>query len=208
VAGSWSTNATAIAAGSDHSCLLRDSGLVACWGRNDVGQLGIGTTVQRRIPVPVSALSRITRIVLGYSHSCALRDTGRMFCWGANGVGQLGDGTVTHRSVPVQVQGLTAVTDVAAGNTHSCALRNTGRVFCWGGNYHGQLGNGTTAIRQLTPVRVVGPLVVNVVQITAGSFHSCAIRPNGRAYCWGWNSYGQIGDGTATDRLTPVRVVD
>jgi len=207
VNGSGVTGATQISAGAAHSCLLRQNGRVTCWGNDQFGQLGRGTTSIQGNPAPVIALTNVTQIDGASWHNCALRGNGRVFCWGWNSSGQVGDGTFAVQATPRRVIDLTSAVHVAAGGSHSCAIRATGRVFCWGGNVHGQLGDGTTT-NASTPVRVVGARLVNPRQIVAADNHSCGIRPNGRAYCWGSNQYGRLGDGTTTDSPVPVLVID
>ncbi len=130
---------------------------------------------------------------------------GGAFCWGWNSYGQLGDGTTTNRSTPVPVTGLSSgVVSLAAGSGHTCAVTTGGAARCWGWNSYGQLGDGTTTNRS-TPVPVTG-LPSGVASLAAGSGHTCAVTTGGAAKCWGWNSYGQLGDGTTTNRSTPVPV--
>jgi alpha-tubulin suppressor-like RCC1 family protein len=205
----------AIAAGDYHTCALTSAGAAKCWGANARGQLGDGTTHGRHAPVAVSGLaSGVTAIAADRNHSCALTIAGAVKCWGLNAYGELGDGTTTRRLTPVAVSGLAgSVTAISAGETHSCALTSAGAVECWGGNREGALGDGTRADRH-TPVAVSG-LGSGVKAITArGSFYdgsprgySCALTNTGRAKCWGWNLYGQLGDGTTTDRHKPVAVI-
>jgi len=208
VSGSWSTNAVQIGAGSGFGCLRRQSGRIACWGANTFGMLGDGSLTDRFVPVPVQGVSGSQHLAVGGLHACALRNNGRVRCWGRNDDGQLGDGSpVNYHRVPVLVSDLTRVTHVAAGFQHSCAIRATGRVFCWGNNFSGQLGDGTTVQRGI-PARISGTLMSPAVELSLGQYHSCGFRPNGRAYCWGWNLYGQLGDGTTTDSPVAVRVLD
>jgi alpha-tubulin suppressor-like RCC1 family protein len=143
---------------------------------------------------------------VGTWYTCALTNTGVMRCWGHNGTGQLGDGTTTRRLTPVTVSGLgSGVQAISAGHRHTCALTNAGAVRCWGFNNFGQLGNGSTT-NQLTPVTVSG-LGSSVQAISAGFLHTCALTNAGAVRCWGLNNFGQLGDGTTTDRLTPVTVL-
>jgi MYXO-CTERM domain-containing protein len=125
--------------------------------------------------------------------------------WSPNYYGQLGDGTTTDRTTPVDVTGLTSgVSSVAAGYLHTCSLTTGGGVKCWGNNGNGQLGDGTTTNRT-TPVDVAG-LTSGVSSVSAGYFHTCAVTTGGGVKCWGDNGFGQLGDGTTTDRTTPVDV--
>jgi uncharacterized repeat protein (TIGR01451 family) len=201
------SSAAAISAGGKHTCVLTSAGGIKCWGRNAFGQLGDGTTTNRLTPVDVSGLTNgVTAIAVGSVHTCALTSTGGVKCWGWNSNGQLGDGTTTQRLTPVDVSGLTSgVTAIATINDHNCALTSAGGVKCWGWNSGGQLGDGTTTQR-LTPVDVSG-LTSGVIAIAAGGSHTCALTSAGGVKCWGWNSSGQLGDGTTTIRLTPVNVI-
>lgn len=201
---------TQLEAGGEHTCELFNTGGVKCWGGNDFGQLGDGTSgTDRLTPVSVSGLtSGVTQIAAGDSHTCALLSTGAVKCWGSNDFGQLGDGTSgTDRLTPVSVSGLTSgVTQISAGDSHTCALLSTGEVKCWGSNDYGQIGDNTAGTDRLTPVFVSG-LASPVTEISAGFTHTCAILNTGAVSCWGSNDYGQLGDNTAgTDRRTPVSV--
>jgi len=194
-----------VATGQDHTCAVTATGEVWCWGRNEYGQLGDGTTLDRLTPVRVSGLSGALQVAVGSEHSCALRNSGRVFCWGSNSNGLLGNGPQPHSSTPVRVLRVTNVTQIAVGSGHSCALSGTGEVQCWGNNWAGQLGDGTTWDRQ-SPVRVLGPAGQRAVEVVAGGAHSCARLNTGRVFCWGFNRDGQLGDGTDDNHLVPVRV--
>ena len=195
----------AIAAGYRHTCALVDGG-VTCWGQNDYGQLGDGSTTERTTPVAVAGLTAGVRaIAVGYYHSCALTDAGSVKCWGRNDWGALGDDSNTDRSTPVSVVGLSAgVAELAAGFNHTCARMNSGEVRCWGSNRYGELGDGTTTNRK-TPVVVID-LADGVNAITAAYGHTCAVTKTNGAKCWGLNEFGELGDGTTTDRSIPVDV--
>jgi alpha-tubulin suppressor-like RCC1 family protein len=200
-----SSGVKALSAGSTNTCALTAASAVQCWGGNEQGQVGDGTTFQRVVPTTVSGLSDgATAVTTGQLHSCALTVTGTVRCWGNNRLGQLGDGTTENRVVPVTVPGLSSVISISAGSDHTCAVLSGGSLRCWGGNSDGQLGDGTTTDRS-TPVAVYG-LPGSVREVTAGGRHTCAIDTDGGVHCWGNNGAGQLGDGTITDSLRPVPV--
>ena len=202
----------AVAAGFLHTCALTTTGGVKCWGRNNFGQLGDGTTTDSTTPVDVSGLTTgVDAVATGGRYTCARTTTGGVQCWGANSSGQLGDGTTTDSSTPVDVcadatcnTALSGVTAVAAGGPNTCALTTTGGLKCWGRNNFGQLGDGTTTDSP-TPADVSG-LTSGVTAVPVGLFHTCAVTTTGGAKCWGRNDFGQLGDGTTTDSTIPVDV--
>lgn len=198
---------TNITAGLLHACALTVNGAIKCWGRNFEGQLGDGTNGNlRTTPVDVSGFSDgAIAVAAGDTHTCAVTTAGGVRCWGRNAHGQLGDGTTTSRPVPTDVPGLADVTAIAAGVAHTCALTAAGSVTCWGLNEDGQLGDASTA-SSAVPVDVVG-LGSDVAAIAAGFWHTCAVMMTGGLQCWGGNSLGHLGDGTTTNRSTPVDVV-
>ncbi|MEU7023832.1 Ig-like domain repeat protein [Streptomyces sp. NPDC046203] len=206
------TRLTAVAAGYGHSLGLTSDGHVLAWGYNVFGQLGNGTTTDSTTPVEVSlpAGTQITAIAAGYGHSLGLTSDGRVLAWGWNDYGQLGDGTTTNRTTPVEVD-LPAgaeITAVSASHTgyFSLALTSDGRVLAWGINILGQLGNGTsTGIDpNPTPIEAHLPAGTQATAIAAGGSHSLALTSDGRVLAWGSNYLGQLGDGTTTQRNTPV----
>ena len=206
--------ATAITAGSSHSCALRQDGAITCWGSNEQGQLGNGTSgedADSSVPVRVTGITDTTAITAGHSHSCALHQNGTITCWGSNGRGQLGNGTDgedADSSVPVRVTGITDATAITTAGAHTCALHQTGAISCWGSNQFGQLGNGTNGedADSSVPVRVNG--ITDATAITTGIYHSCALHQNGTITCWGNNGYGQLGNGTTQSSSVPVGVLD
>ncbi len=194
----------AMAAGSSHACLLRDDGVVSCWGRNDDGELGDGTTTPHSLPTPVKGLTTAKAIATGESHSCAVLENGGVSCWGANDAGQLGSAGGASR-MPVAVPDVTGAIAVAAGAAFSCAVISDGTVRCWGDNSMGQLGDGgdATSGRRATPVFAL----TGVRTLSAHWQHACATRDDETLWCWGDNSMGQLGDGSFTVRAQPVRAL-
>jgi hypothetical protein len=201
-----SSGITAISASAEHTCALTSAGGVKCWGANESGQLGDGTTTNKATPTVVSGLSSgVTAISAGGYHTCALTSAGAVKCWGYNADGQLGDGTTTNKITPAAVSGLSSgVTAISAGLLHTCALRGSGGLQCWGENELGQLGDGTTT-NKTTPTDVSG-LSSGVAAINAGYYHTCALTSVGRVKCWGYNHFGELGDGTNTNKTTPTDV--
>jgi alpha-tubulin suppressor-like RCC1 family protein len=200
------TGVYAVAAGRVHTCAVTTGGRIECWGWNEYGRLGDGTTTTRLRPVEVVGhQSSVRAIAMGWRHTCALTDEGAAACWGWNESGQLGDGTTTWHSTPTPVTGLdSGVRMITAGYRHTCALMNGGAVECWGGNDYGQLGDGTT-VERWTPSVVPG-LESGVESISAGSLHTCALTSGDEVECWGRNEEGELGDGTSTPRAGPVIV--
>jgi alpha-tubulin suppressor-like RCC1 family protein len=178
-----------------------------CWGANAEGQLGDGTRTNRSTPVHVLNVSkRVEAIAAGYEHTCAVAENREVFCWGSNQYGQLGNATDRRSLSPVAVRGLpTKAEAITCGDAHTCVLLRGGAVMCWGDNRHGQLGHGTDQ-RTEGAVPVVG-LTTGVSAISAGDNHTCALLQAGTVECWGENGFGQVGDGTTTARLVPVKVV-
>ena len=152
---------TAFAAGTTHTCALLKDGSVKCWGQNNSGQLGDGTTKSQLTPQKVNGLTEtVTAITSGGDHTCALTAAGKVFCWGDNLDGALGDSTSVNRSAPVRVNGMTdSASAVTAGSTHTCALSAAGSVQCWGYGGDGQLGTITDLWAPASVVGIVNDLV-------------------------------------------------
>jgi alpha-tubulin suppressor-like RCC1 family protein/fibronectin type 3 domain-containing protein len=220
--------ATALAAGSGHTCARLDNGSVKCWGANSSGQLGLGDTAHRgdqagemgeSLPTVSLGTGRTaTALAPGGEHTCALLDNGTVKCWGNSFYGQLGLGDQAQRgdgpgemgdSLPtVSLGSGRTATALAAGNFHhTCALLDNGTVKCWGYNFNGELGLGDTAHRGDGPGEMGDSLPTvslgtgrTATALAVGSFHSCARLDNGSVKCWGWNLYGQLGLGDKGNR--------
>ncbi len=197
---------SAISVGLSHSCALTKMGGVKCWGDNNRGQLGEGTTTSSATPVGVSALGNDVRaIAAGGSHTCVLTNAGSVKCWGANQDGQLGNGTKTSSSTAVDAIGLTSsVSAISAGSDHTCVITSAGGAKCWGQNEVGRLADGATS--DGTMPADVDSLSSDVSAISAGGGHTCVLTRTGGAKCWGYRKYGALGDGAALDYTIPVDV--
>jgi hypothetical protein len=153
-------DATSVTAGACHSCALRRTGTLYCWGRGDGGRLGSGTTAHWTTRVPVRDLTDVEHAAAGLDHTCALQRGGQIRCWGANESLQLGEGSTPKpkrdRAVPVAGPRLPEAVELAAGAHHTCARLRTGRVMCWGGDSKGQIGDGGV-LRALVPMDVKLP---------------------------------------------------
>jgi alpha-tubulin suppressor-like RCC1 family protein len=215
------TEVTAIGAGGGHSLAARRDGTVWSWGLNFYGALGDGTSFNSAVPVQVlnpadgTPFNGVTAVAARDYNSLVLKNDGTVWDWGTNGLGQLGIGTTSMFSnVPVQVLYLSGVTAIACGGYYNLARTSDGTVWAWGWNYYGQLGNGTT-FDSFTPVQVLNPNGTpfsGVTAIAAGgggsSAHSLALANDGTVWAWGNNEHGQLGDGTTTERHTPVQVLN
>lgn len=199
---------TAIDAGWGHSLALTADGTVMGWGSNFFGQLGNGTETSSYVPGIASGLGGTVKAIASGTyaqHTVALMADGTLRAWGSNAYGQLGDGTTTNSSIPVTILGLGGtVTAIAAGSEHTVALMADGTVKTWGSNAYGQLGNNAAASSS-TPVTVSG-LGGTVKGIAAGAQHTLALMADGTIKAWGYNYFGQLGDGSTTTRTLPVMV--
>jgi alpha-tubulin suppressor-like RCC1 family protein len=194
-----------VSAGSAHTCGISTDGLAYCWGNNSYGQLGDVSTTRRLTPRLVAGGHQFRSLSAGSSHTCGVTVDYRAYCWGSNSDGQLGDSTqVARRLQPVRVAGGRQFQQLDAGSWHTCAIASGNRAFCWGKGDLGQLGTGRIHPKSYWPRRVAGGLSLD--RVTAGRSHTCAEATDNRAYCWGYNYEGRLGDGTQTQRLAPVPV--
>ena len=223
------TTATAIAAGQSSTCALLADATVTCWpvsgsltpmavagittataiaGQGQMCALLADQTVRcwtsSSAPVAIDGITTATAISVGSYHACALLSDRSVRCWGANNWGQLGDGTQVSSASPVTVAGVNDAMAVSAGGYHTCALLVDGGIRCWGDNYTGELGDGSGSVKSFTPVTPVG--IGPAIAISTFSHHTCALLADRTIRCWGFNYYGQLGNGTTTSSPVPVAV--
>ena len=201
-----------LSTGSGHTCSVLDNYSLSCWGRDLYDQLGNGgannnsnTPVYSSFPSEI----KISSVSAGNWHTCALLDTGFVYCWGSNQEGALGNSSIgSYSTIPIPVDlpaGRTA-TSISLGHQHTCAVLDNGSAYCWGDNGFGQLGDGTGSDTS-SPVHVNLPSGTEVISVSSGDYHSCAVMRSGTAYCWGHNFAGQFGVGNnLTYFYTPVEV--
>jgi alpha-tubulin suppressor-like RCC1 family protein len=191
-----------VSGGYSHTIALKADGTVWCWGANNYGQLGNGTTSESSNPVQVSLLTDVVRVAAGAYHNLALKSDGTLWGWGRNSTNQIVAGG-GNKTAPVQIS-IANVVKLAPGSSHSIVLKSDGTVWGWGYNTSGQLGIGNFT-NQSIPVQVTG--LSSIADVEAGASHSVAISTGGAVSTWGINTYGQLGDGTTTNRNTPYTIV-
>lgn len=219
--------ATQIVAGGAHTCALLGDGSVKCWGLNDSGQLGQGTSFNRgddalEMGTYLTAVSlgigrTAVQLAAGLSHTCALLDDDTVKCWGNNAFGQLGQGSQFNRGddqletgsylSAIQLGTGRTARSIAAGYQHTCALLDDDSVKCWGQNDFGQLGLGDEADRgdepgemgNALPAIGFGLVLDPPSKIAAGGYHTCALLGT-NLRCWGMGTSGQLGLGDSADR--------
>jgi alpha-tubulin suppressor-like RCC1 family protein len=210
-----------LSAGHDYSCLVLVLGRGYCWGRNDIGQLGVSVSTScfdsaggsavpcARTPVRIAPGMRLTAISAGGDVACALNNASAAYCWADNTFGELGSGVAGGGGgSPTAVAGAIIFASIAAGNQHACGVGTGARLFCWGDDDFGQLGD-TGIVNSTSPIPVDSAGVpMSLAGVTTGSAHTCALKAGGAAYCWGNNEAGQLGIGStdANAHSTPVQV--
>lgn len=214
------TNVVRIAAGSLHSIALKTDGTVWTWGNNNYGQIGDGTEIDKDEPVNISSIPGsalqgkfVKLIAAGGAFSVAVTSDDRIYAWGYNGFGQLGTNPKTDPKsklpVEISITGIGTIKALAAGLDHILVMNSQGRIWAWGYNGYGQLGNGTKADINYSPIEI-GTFdstvqVDGLSPILAIGHHSLAFQGK-QLKAWGYNVYGQLGDGTTSDRNSPVGV--
>ncbi len=201
------TDIVQLAVGRDSSCVRRANGTVWCWGRNALGELGVGTKTPSGTPAAVSGVTDAVDVSVGDAHACVVHANGKASCWGSNAFGQLGDGMVDNEHLtPNPVLGVSDAAAVYASYPgFNCIRRKTGAVVCWGQQAAliGAYGDGTNDNRAAPGANVSG--ITDAVEVAKGASHGCARLAAGGVKCWGADLDGQCGDGaTGVNRKTPV----
>jgi alpha-tubulin suppressor-like RCC1 family protein len=195
-----------VVAGQYHVCALITGGKAYCWGKNDRGQLGIGSTTSPITSPTAITTTTFSQISAGWVHTCGIESGGAqnyVACWGDNTSGQIGNGSVDATAHTTPVINGNSYAYVSAGYNHTCVLTSTtnGSILCWGDNTYGELGDGHTSttgtgFAQSVTLGALAP--VNAKAISAGQWTTCAIDVNGGVWCWGDNNYGEMGLGSGS----------
>lgn len=205
-----------ITAGGAHTCALGPQQVAYCWGANEIGQLGDSTNVSRASPAPVFGLTPYIRVAAGYRHTCALHTDARAVCWGSNAHGELGEGGPPYEAfegawVPWTVQGGLHAITLATGTYVSCIATADHNGWCWGRGREGQLGTGAERDYHVAHRVYSGDLSLQALEfamLSAGAYHVCGVTRRRAIFCWGRGSAGQLGHGSSTSSVFPVRVAD
>ena len=213
-----------LALGAYHTCALLTTGAVRCWGYGAYGQLGYGNSTTLGDDEPINTLANVSltgpvrKLVAGQYHTCALTDVGTLRCWGYNAWGTIGisrffgswgdNAGELPSTLPSDLATGSLVTDVSAGGFHTCALSNGGGIRCWGEGFSGQLGDGAFSYADAPPSADIDLDGVSAHQLTGGGNHTCALRVNGTARCWGAGDGGQLGLGSVNNLGTPSGAPD
>ena len=199
-----------VSLGSYHSCVVLENDELKCWGYNRYGQVGDGTTLDRKVPQTVNLGSGVKQVSLGDIHSCAVLINEEVKCWGNNLGGQLGDGSIITSSVPKAISvGKIGVRQVVLGGYHTCVVLKNNQLKCWGFNDQGQIGDGSSEENHPEPTLVKfyeGDDEIGVKQVSLGGYHTCAILLNDELRCWGANFEGQLGINSTVHSYSPQKV--
>lgn len=202
VAVSGLTGVAALAAGGHHTCALKTDGSVSCWGERSYGQMGDGNTNSNQLtPSVVPGLSGVVALAAGYAANFAVKSDGSVSFWGTLN-SHLGNGTGIFDSPPTTIAGLSGVVTMGVGADHICVLKDDASLACWGYNFYGQLGNGNTSFTTIpgSPL-ITSTDLSDVVALSGGNTHTCVLKADGTAVCWGANSVGELGNGGALEYI-------
>ncbi|MEN0058697.1 MAG: hypothetical protein AAGB31_07670, partial [Bdellovibrio sp.] len=193
---SYSTGATSV-------CAILSDGQLKCWGNNDYGQVGNGSTTTHPAPVTIDPGVSYSMVSVG-TVTCGITSLGVLKCWGNNTNGQVGDGSTTHRSTPTVIDSGVSYAFVEVGGATVCGLTTGHLLKCWGANSYGQVGVNSTA-DILTPSLVDSGLLYSHVSVKGTA--TCGITQASQTLkCWGYNLNGQVGNASTTDQLVPVAI--
>jgi alpha-tubulin suppressor-like RCC1 family protein len=200
---------TSVTVGGDQICAIRTNATLWCWGENNTGELGTGGSGDAPLPRQVRTPARLgwASVTAGSDYTCAVRTDSTLWCWGFGFFGQLGLGNNLGVKTPHQVTSPAPAgwASVTAGTAHTCAVRTDGTLWCWGQNIHGEVGIGNTTIQYL-PQQVSAPAPDGWAAVAAGGGQTCAVRTGGTLWCWGDNSYGELGIGPEDTESLPYQV--
>jgi uncharacterized repeat protein (TIGR02543 family) len=206
-----------ISLGDYFSSALTSTGRVFTWGRNNQGQLGIGSDIDQLLPIDITDNLNLTeddkviQISLGSVHSSVLTQNGKVLTWGLNYYGQLGDNTTMFKLVPTDISDRFPAGDkviqLSMGASHSSARTESGKIYTWGRNLSGELGDDSTTSKSV-PTDITGgfPAEDKVIQLSLQGVHSSALTESGKVFVWGDNQYGQVGDDSTTNKLVPIDI--
>jgi alpha-tubulin suppressor-like RCC1 family protein len=196
---------TAMQAGGTLGCGISKDKLIYCWGSNALGQLGNGGKGGgAQAALATVGQVRFDSIAVGKTHACALSTTRQVYCWGNDVNGELGETPTINSTTPIPIATSIAFSSITAGDNHSCGI-SAGTAYCWGNNESGQLGNGGVGAFSASPVAVNG--ASNLVAISAGGDHTCALTTTGAALCWGADYDGEAGPTSEGDIATAAESV-
>lgn len=198
--------AVPLALGAHHACAITPAPAaeVYCWGKNDWGQLGNGSTGNSAIPVKVASLNKVVAVSAGENHSCAALASGKVYCWGANNFGQFGRAAPGSSAVPVEITPIQDAAAIYTGIDHSCVLTRSNGLRCFGRNDSGECGLGATS-SWVAPSVPLG-FDAGVARVEMGHYSTCVVTQGGALSCFGWNNSSQLGLALGSKVPTPTVV--
>ncbi|MCL1816933.1 MAG: cohesin domain-containing protein [Clostridiales bacterium] len=193
----------ALAAGENHSVVLKKDGSLWAWGWNRGGQFGNSTNIDSNVPVRVGTGDDWAQFAANTAITVAIKKDNSLWAWGLTGYSQLEDGPAIRSNTPIQIENDKNWATISAGYMFNVAIKTDGSMWAWGNNTYGQLGDGTTTWRYV-PVRI--GMNNDWAALAAGTSYTVALKKDGSLWAWGLNHHGQLGDGTNEDSTVPVRV--